>query len=384
MAFTLPGFLARLSMSMWTVATVILVHSVTGSYGIAGAVAGTLGLTSAVTSPLFSQWVDRIGQGRLLVPAAVAHAVGYGALIACCVLRAPVWTFFLTSVLAAAPRLHVASLLRARWSHLVAEPALLRTAYAFETVLDELAYSFGPLLVAVAATALHPAAGAVLALVLLLLGSVLLATQRRTEPPPQRSAGHRAGAVLRVRGMLTVIGVLLGTGTMFGAVNVTVVAYAIERDAPAAAGGVLTAWGLASMVFGLVYGSFGGTRRPDRSVLLATLAFSAVTPLLLLADSLALLTAVVVVSGITVSPVLITAYAFVSRVAPRASLTEAFTWAGTSISLASAFSVALTGWVIDAYGARPGFAVAVAGSLLAVVAACAGQIRGNVAADAPQ
>jgi hypothetical protein len=40
-AFVLAGFVARLSISMWALGSVLMVSELTGSYGLAGAVAGT-------------------------------------------------------------------------------------------------------------------------------------------------------------------------------------------------------------------------------------------------------------------------------------------------------------------------------------------------------
>ncbi len=56
-------------MAMLSLALVILLTAVTGSYGIAGAVSATAALLYAVVTPLAARLADRYGQARVLRPA---------------------------------------------------------------------------------------------------------------------------------------------------------------------------------------------------------------------------------------------------------------------------------------------------------------------------
>ena len=83
------------------------------------------------------------------------------------------------------------SMVRARWSALLDGTPALDSAFALESVVDEMIFVVGPALVTVLATALPPA-GVLLCMVLSVAGTLLFAAQRQTEPPI-RPAEERAG-----------------------------------------------------------------------------------------------------------------------------------------------------------------------------------------------
>ena len=74
------------------------------------------------------------------------------------------------------------SMVRARWSALLDGTQLLHSAFALESVVDEMIFVVGPALVTILATALPPA-GVLLCMVLSVTGTLLFAAQRQTEPP---------------------------------------------------------------------------------------------------------------------------------------------------------------------------------------------------------
>ena len=76
---------------------------------------------------------------------------------------------------------------------------LLQTAFALEAVLDEVVFIVGPVLVTFLATAIHPALGLTVSAVIGLVGAVLLAVQRGTQPPPAPRDRSRPVARLPLR-----------------------------------------------------------------------------------------------------------------------------------------------------------------------------------------
>src|ERR687892_783673 len=66
-AFVIAGFVARLSISMRALGAVLMVSELTGSYGLAGAVAAAALLGEAVAAPRLGRLVDRYGQRRGVV-----------------------------------------------------------------------------------------------------------------------------------------------------------------------------------------------------------------------------------------------------------------------------------------------------------------------------
>src|SRR5918992_3303255 len=96
-AFVLAGFVARLSISMRALGSVLMVSELTGSYGLAGAVAAAALLGEAVAAPRLGRSVDRYGQRRVLLGALVVHSAGTLALVFSAHLSAPTWTLFATA-----------------------------------------------------------------------------------------------------------------------------------------------------------------------------------------------------------------------------------------------------------------------------------------------
>ena len=122
-------------------------------------------------------------------------------------------------------------------------------------MLDEVVFIVGPLLVTVLATQVKPAAGLLSAAVFALVGGLVLAALRRTEPPVTQAANAGGGrSLLQVPGMLVLISTFVFVGAIFGSAEVVAVAFTDERGAPEAAGAVLACFALGSMLAGLGYG----------------------------------------------------------------------------------------------------------------------------------
>lgn len=115
------------------------------------------------------------------------------ALLLCARYAAPDWALYVSAA-AAGCMPSMGALVRSRWSELHREsPRLLHTAYALESVLDEVVYVIGPILAITLSTGGSAEAGPLTAAVLLAVGVLLFAAQRRTEPPV-RPIPQRAGA----------------------------------------------------------------------------------------------------------------------------------------------------------------------------------------------
>src|SRR3546814_13944705 len=100
------------------------------------------------------------------------------------------------AALAGATLPQLGACVRARWSWVLEEPRQVQTAYAFESVVDEVVFVTGPTLVTFLATAWHPVAGLAVAGLTGLVGAITLAAQRGTHPPA-RWAGSRTDARAR-------------------------------------------------------------------------------------------------------------------------------------------------------------------------------------------
>ena len=182
LGFSAAGLLARMPMAMFGLGTVLLIAAITGRYGLAGTVAAAGSIGYAVCGPQAARLADRFGQHRVLRPLAGIFALSTSIFIGCAVMRAPEWALLLSGAVAGASMPSLGSMVRARWSALLGDSPRLHTAFAIESVNDEMIFVAGPVIVTILATEVYPAAGVMAAMLLCVTGTLLLAAQRGTEP----------------------------------------------------------------------------------------------------------------------------------------------------------------------------------------------------------
>lgn len=371
-AFSAAGFVARFPLSMITLGIVTMLSETHGEYWLAGAVSATFALASGLIAPQVSRLVDRHGQRRVLVPAALIAVSALIGLMVATHLKAPNWTLFLFAILSGAIP-SFSSFVRARWTELYRGTSKLHTAFAFESVVDEVMFMVGPILAIGLSVTIFPEAGPLAATILLFVGSLLFAAQRSTEPPihaQERSGGH---SVIRLGSLQIIVLTLAFIGAIFGTAEVTAVAFAEAQGNKAAASLTLSAYAAGSLVAGLAFGMLK-LKLPLARQLLVTIALAALTTLpLLVVGSISMLSLVFFVAGVAVSPTIITSMALVEKLVPSSKLTEGMTWAITGIGIGMAAGSAAAGWVIDTYGPTSGFLVSITAGIVALVVALAGQ-----------
>ncbi|MFD9595037.1 MFS transporter [Kitasatospora sp. NPDC059973] len=394
LAFSTTGFVSRLPISMTGIGIVTMLSQLRGSYGVAGLVSATLAVSAAVLGPQVSRLVDRHGQRRIVLPATAVTVLAAVGLLLCARLEAPDWTLFLFAAgMGVMPS--TGAMVRARWAHLYRDDApKLHTAYSFEAVVDEICFIVGPILSIGLATAVFPEAGVLLAGLFLMVGVVLFAGQRSTEPPVHPAARHAGSSVIRNRGLQVLILTFVATGAIFGSVEVVTVAFSEAQGHKSVASVILALWAFGSCLAGVVF----GTLRLKGSMparFFGGVLFMAVSmvPLLLAAESvrgvggLIAVGAALLVAGIAISPTLITAMALVERLVPASQLTEGMTWTTTGLALGVALGSSAGGWVVDASGAAAGYWVPVTAGVFGVLTALVGLRRlgtGLAAASAGQ
>ena len=397
--FVSAGFVGRLPMSMMGLGTVLLVQSSTGSYGVAGAVAACLAIASSSAAPLVGRWIDRLGQARVLLPSLAVHTVGLLILLAAAHWRTPRWSLFATATITGIAIPPVSSCVRARWALVAPDTARLQVAYALESVLDEVIFIVGPVLVTLLAAAASPAVAVASTLAFVATGVLTFAAQRGTEPAPSaRPAADRAAtagpaddsgnradrrrrSAIGVPGVRVVVTAFVAMGAVFGALEVSMVAFAGEQGTRGAAGPLLAVLAGASLCAGVVYGARGWRAPLHRrfAVALGLLAVGVVP--LAIVDSVPLMAAAAVLAGLAVSPSLISGYGLVERLSPSGALTEGLTWVSTAVGLGIAIGSSASGQLVDLRGAGWGFAVCLAGAAAAAVVGLSGHRVLRSAAD---
>jgi MFS family permease len=251
LAFAIPGVVGRMPIAMLSLALVILLAAVTGSYGIAGAVSATAALAYAVMTPVAARLADRYGQARVLRPQVLVFAAATAALALCATDRAPVWALAVTAGLSRATMPSLGPMVRSRWSQLLASTALLDTAFSLEGIADELIFITGPVLAVALAAGFTPVAGVLVTAALSVAGVAGLTGQRRTEPPAA-PVTRTHGPALRSPALRVLIAMTVCLGAVFVAVDLATIAFAARHGDKAAAGPLLGLYGLGSAIAGVV------------------------------------------------------------------------------------------------------------------------------------
>src|SRR5580698_1826379 len=262
-AFFLTAAVGRVGIAMTSLGIVWLVHARTGSYATAGLVTGGFAVAEAVAGPQLARLADRFGQTRVLPPVLLAHAGAVTTLLVLVTGGTPDWLMTAGGVLTGATIPQLGALSAARWVALLRDgrAAALPTAFALESLANELAYLAGPALVSILGASGYPAAGTVLAAAAVVAGGMCFAAQRGTAPPASGAAlRHRGGRSLLRPGFAVLVCVNLAIGEFFGDVQLSVTAFALEPGAPGAAAALLTVSSCASLLAGLLYGL-----RPSRA-----------------------------------------------------------------------------------------------------------------------
>jgi MFS family permease len=367
LAFSSSGFVGRMSMSMYGLGTVLLIASLTGKYGPGGTVAGAGSIGFAALSPYIAQLADRFGQRRVLLIQVAIFTLASATFIGSVELGAPFGVMLATGFVAGAFMPSMSSMVRTRWSGLLAgDPQRLPAAFALESVNDELIFVIGPALVTILATQVFAASGVETAALLAIIGTLVFALQRRTEPAPRPRPPPPPGSPARPRvrlrlpdvpaaGLITLSPAFLLLGVMFVTADLSTLAFASQLGYRPLAGLVLGTYALGSAIGGLWYGSRHWTAPLGRRfIITATLVVAGVLLLFAMPNLLAL-DAACLLAGLPISATIIAGYGILERQAPPHRRTEALAWLSSTISVGVAIGSGVAGHLIDAYGPKTGY-----------------------------
>ncbi|CAI9413099.1 MFS transporter [Nocardioides sp. T2.26MG-1] len=368
--FSVAGLFARLPISMVGLGIVLLVSAATGRYGVAGAVSAAYMLANAGFAILQGRLLDKLGQARVLSTASIGFGVAIALLVVSVQADWPIGTSYVFAAVGGALLPQVGSCVRARWSYVLDRPADVQTAYALEAVVDEAVFILGPILVTLLATAWHPVAGLAVGIVACVAGTLAFTAQYATEPPPHpRSAtsGPRPGMPWRTVVALAVVCAALGV--LFGAAEVTTVAFADEHGHKSWSGGLLALWALGSLTAGILSGAVPWRNGPSVRVRWGALAMACAMMPLYFVGSIPLMGLTLFVAGFAIAPTMIATMSLTEATVPAGRLTEGMAIMQTGLVAGVAPGATLSGLVVDHQGASAAYLVSVGAGLVAAVAA---------------
>ncbi|HEX5191435.1 MAG TPA: MFS transporter [Solirubrobacteraceae bacterium] len=363
------ALLARLPQGMSTLAILLLVRESTHSYPAAGAAVGGYALACAAAVPVQGRLVDRFGRGRVLFPVAVLQAVALALLVIVAHAGAPPVTLVALSTAAGAMQPAIAPSVRALLGEIVTDPTTRETAYALESVVQELIWITGPMIVALVITLLAPSGAVLVSAGVCVAGTTSFITSPRVRATSDGRSAHRARSAVRSHALRVMLGPVAMMGAAIGLIDVGIPALALHAGSRASTGVLLALWSLGSLCGGLWYGGISW-RLPlsDRYRWLLTAAVACVVPLVF-ARTIPEGMVASLLAGVTIAPVFSCQYALVGRSVTSGAETEAFTWVAAALMAGLAGGSSLSGVLIGDIGLSAPFVAACAAMGVAALAA---------------
>ena len=302
----------------------------------------------------------------------VVHAAGVVSLLLLANGHAPHWTLFAAALPTGLCCPPLGSQVRTRWAHLLGSGRQLDTAYALESVLDELLFVLGPALVTVLSTQINPATGLLTALAFTVAGTVTFALQRHTEPDSTNRAAV-GPQPLTVPAIRVVALTYIMVGVLFGTTDVTMIGFASQHGGRGYTGVLLGIFAAGSALGGLAYGSRRWQLPPERrfTIAVGSLAFFSVG--VALAPNLVTMPFVGALEGMSVAPAIISSSLMIEKYCPPDRRNEGFSYIGSSLGIGFALGSAVAGRVIDQHSTHVGFAIGTCAMVVAFLVALRGR-----------
>ncbi|GAB3692693.1 MFS transporter [Nocardiopsis oceani] len=403
--FAVPHVLSLLSWSLAArfytpglmIGVTFLVEGWTGSYTLAGLVAGAFTLGMALVGPLRGRMADRGNSDKLVLVCGVVFTVGLTTLA---LLPASLWWLSLPLALGTGLFGTPANqIVRALWPRLTKGPAR-QAVYATEATTQELLFIFSPILTAGVVAMAGPRWALLLLGVLGLVGAVGFALSLRragvTGPAPvededaeadtasedgSESRGATAGAgsgnarkprrsLLFHPALCLVFAMCLLIVSGVVGMDLVIVAWANELNAPHYVMVLASIWALGSLVGGAVAGGLKGTPRVALRAFAAAFGLAVLVPFVPPITHLPtplLITPLLFVSGLALAPTLAAVMGRLGDTAPARRRAEAFGWMATAMSTGAAVAGPVTGALVDTNGIAGGVLGATGLVLLAAV-----------------
>jgi predicted MFS family arabinose efflux permease len=337
--------IGRIPDSIAGVAIIVLVRSGTHSYSAGGLAAGGFAVGSALAAPLTGRAIDRFGQRTILPGLAACFAVS---LTASVLSVGSVGEGWLIAMLTGAGLTHppLESAMRAVWPRLVAREDL-DLAYSLDSTLQELIWIAGPLMLSLLLVIAGPKAPLLACAGLSVLGTIAYATSKAAghHPASSRRGDDQSSLFSTTFSGLLVAAALYGVGC--GILTLALTAFCASHGHSAAVGVLIAVWGIGSIIGGIAYSTRRWSTPPQQRAMILLTTFGALLALTAAAPNLTILSAIMLLLGLPLSPWLGTLSTAVQQVIPADRTTEAFTYTFAVITTGIAAGNALGGIVIQ-------------------------------------
>lgn len=374
--FAAPGikgaFLAsvagRLPIGMSGLAILLLVQSESASFAAGGMATGCYVAGLAAVAPLLGRIIDRNGPRVTLLACALLFPASMAALVTAVAAGAATPLVLICAIAAGATFPPVTICMRTYLRQRIAEDAVLSTAYSADSILIEVMFIAGPLVVAFLVAYATPSAAVWFSAASGFLGSILFLTALGGWRIESRRERTLLGPLAQREFVLLIV-IVLCYALAFGLTELAVAAYASEAKRPALAGVFLGLMSAGSAFGGLAYGSrtWRGPLLRQFTVTLAVMGAG----LLVLAGpwGVATFSVLCVIAGVVMAPALIIQSMLVAKTAKPEHVTEAFTWSTSALLAGIGLGMAAGGALVEWRGTSAALLVAGAAAISAAAAA---------------
>ncbi len=333
----LAGLLARMPVGMMGLSMLLFVREELGSLVQAGVIVGAFFISAAIVAPLIGRLVDRIGPKPPLYVLACIQPIAFLLFIFNIITTKNYVAAIACVMLAGASASPVSVLTRTIWRlRFGQDEALRKMAFTLDSIMVEINFTIGPLLVAVLIALVSPRAaffvsvGFATIAVGIFLASPALKYWQQIKPEIGAAPRHFFGPLTNT-GLQKLYVLSFGFAFCLGILEVSYPAYGTVISQPAFGGVLLALNSIGSAVGGLIYGTLKLRASMGRQFA-ASLAILAV-PLLAHAFMQQQIAFAIFAfaAGLAIAPAFTAQIMLVTDMTPPKYATEAFTWSSTCI-----------------------------------------------------
>ncbi|MBF6169203.1 hypothetical protein IU486_31365 [Streptomyces gardneri] len=339
------------------------------SIPVAAAIVGVRVTVASVSAPLRARLLDRLGRPRV-VPALTVASIGtlIAFVLVAIAAQIPLAVVLIVGAVNALTAPSVDAVIRATWRDIADSEDEVKGLHAADSIVEEASFIVGPLLASTVILAIGAEPSLAVFLTLTVLGSVLVyapralrnalrqgpaATKDTTALDRRHSVGSRMRTILGPiveRELFSIIFPIVVMGTALGLFGVIIPAVSDGLGKVGFAGFFFALISVGGLAGGLWYGS--RTLRSDLSVRHAILTCAISVPLLIgpLVGNPWVLGAVLVVAGLSVTPIYINSYLLIDRDITPSAAHEANSWVSVGNNMGYAGGLFAGGLILDGLG----------------------------------
>jgi MFS family permease len=351
---------ARFPNGMMSLAILLHIEHVTGSYGSAGLVLAATSVGQAVAGPVTSRWMGRWGMRRVLTTTLVVCAI---VITGIALLELSVPGYMALALVAGLSTPPVQSAVRTIYPKMV-NSRQLTPLFSLDASLQEIIWIVAPVVITFVATQVGTVQALLLIVVILVGGGswfILSPEVGRVRIPRSRRS---IGKVLTKAPVLlaTVVGFLL-----IGACSAVEAGVVATFDhGGLEAGLVLAVFSIGSLSGGLSFGHIPiGRWAMARRLLIVAVGLS----LTMISLDVFWLGGTLFLAGIGIAPALAVVFAMTSASVKFSDTAEAYGWVGTGQLIGAAAGSAIAGFLIDGVGPQGAYWAATAFAITGVIVA---------------